>query len=1131
MAFNPNDLTAAQKAVAQRIIDIGVELGASQRDIGIALATAKRESDLTNDKTPDQYGSVGIFQGRADDASGSRGQKWGYGTIADITAGAGDQSIRTFYLGANTNGSGSGYNAGLLANKDRDNQSWPLAAWKTQGYASDGTKFSETAGNSPFYAKDSDNGQFAVAALAGTINGINSASTQSLPPAGGALYDRGTVGQVIHPGNPPGTPPPTTTPTPTPSATPTATTHPTAPYTAAASAYGSLPGPKVLQRIEAAPGKAAIALGQAAKAYYTDPLGNSVRAVDSLAHDVGHVASGAAGGIGHAASSVGHAVAGLFGGGGGGSSSGQQSTNMYQQAAQREDERRAAQVAATGAFDFLPQISHGDFHAGETPMFNGPSPTSTSAALQAAGVPSNNLRDALVVEAQKWTGIDYVWGGKDQATAGGLDCSGLVMSLMRAIGVDMGNPDDMNAAALGEAGGRISISDLQPGDMVAWDEGNSFNKNGAGADHIAFYIGNGLIVEAPRTGVKSRIRKLGEDFDKKNRMWGIDMSAKLGKGTVPPEHIPHDEVRPQAVLPEQLVKDVGHLLKSAATTTLHAVEKIPVVGGAVKDVANAVDSAGHQVAGDVGSFVHASENALQNAAGAVGHTVGHGAEALGSAIAGSTIGHGAEALGSNIAHGAEAVGSTIGHVAAGEAQALGNVAGNVAHGVGDVAGAVGHDVGSVLGNVGNAAGNVTHGVENAAGNVAGAVGNVAGKIGGAVGGLFGGHPDAPPVVVAAPGVPQTPQQAAAAQADVGLQNHAAAVAAAQAPVVVPHPVTGAPVVVTPAAGYQGTTNARQAEQVPVAVTPPVTNVRQVEQQAAVQQAQQKAAAAQADRGLANRAQVIATTPVASAPAANVSGGQQGQNMYQAAAQRESAAQADVGLANKAAAAQQAAAKVVGYTYNGGTAGFDAARAAAATGPVNINGVTFANGAAYQQYMAHANAAYTPPPSIIHIAPIADSSDTYYASHAASGASLRTANAAPATGVTPIKIGSTGMVSAASTPRYAQTPQQVMQSNQAAQAQPYGSNSAGYGVSTASTQAMSTGLDRYADARDYYYSPAGGGGATAASVATQMMHPNIRSDAYNMYQTQLAQKNATAAAISALGKEKGFVPSGGGGASF
>ena len=45
------------------------------------------------------------------------------------------------------------------------------------------------------------------------------------------------------------------------------------------------------------------------------------------------------------------------------------------------------------------------------------------------------------------------------------------------------------------------MAEAQPGDLIAWD--NSSRNNGV--DHIAIYIGNGKMIEAPRTGLDVRI--------------------------------------------------------------------------------------------------------------------------------------------------------------------------------------------------------------------------------------------------------------------------------------------------------------------------------------------------------------------------------------------------------------------------------------------------------------------------------------------------------------------------------------------------------------------------------------------------------------------------------------------------
>jgi len=72
-------------------------------------------------------------------------------------------------------------------------------------------------------------------------------------------------------------------------------------------------------------------------------------------------------------------------------------------------------------------------------------------------------------------------------------------------------------------GKRVGLDKLQVGDLVAWDN-SSRNR---GADHIAIWLGDGRIIEAPRPGLSVRIRELGDD-DLKDGVWGVDMSEYFG---------------------------------------------------------------------------------------------------------------------------------------------------------------------------------------------------------------------------------------------------------------------------------------------------------------------------------------------------------------------------------------------------------------------------------------------------------------------------------------------------------------------------------------------------------------------------------------------------------------------------
>lgn len=111
-------------------------------------------------------------------------------------------------------------------------------------------------------------------------------------------------------------------------------------------------------------------------------------------------------------------------------------------------------------------------------------------------MPEPDLLRAVLGAAESAVGVNYVWGGNSLAR--GVDCSGLVQQAFRAAGIAM--PRVSNAQA--NVGQQIgSINEAQPGDLLSWD--NSSRNNGA--DHIAIYLGNGMMIEAPRRGAKVQV--------------------------------------------------------------------------------------------------------------------------------------------------------------------------------------------------------------------------------------------------------------------------------------------------------------------------------------------------------------------------------------------------------------------------------------------------------------------------------------------------------------------------------------------------------------------------------------------------------------------------------------------------
>jgi cell wall-associated NlpC family hydrolase len=143
----------------------------------------------------------------------------------------------------------------------------------------------------------------------------------------------------------------------------------------------------------------------------------------------------------------------------------------------------------------------------------------TAAAVVPANIPSyvtqtpTGLGQVIVSDAKAYLGLPYVWSGgqgNGPTTGGnpngplGFDCSGLVQSVYAQVGIKLPRTADQQA----HYGTRTSISALQPGDLVAW-QGGYRGPNYVG--HIAIYIGNGQIEEAPFTGANVRIRSLRPD--------------------------------------------------------------------------------------------------------------------------------------------------------------------------------------------------------------------------------------------------------------------------------------------------------------------------------------------------------------------------------------------------------------------------------------------------------------------------------------------------------------------------------------------------------------------------------------------------------------------------------------------
>lgn len=97
---------------------------------------------------------------------------------------------------------------------------------------------------------------------------------------------------------------------------------------------------------------------------------------------------------------------------------------------------------------------------------------------------------SVVEYAKQFLGNPYVWGGT--SLTNGCDCSGFTMRIYEHFGYSLSR----TSAAQSGNGKRVSLSEIQPGDLLFYSYGGSIG-------HVAMYIGGGQIIHASteRTGI------------------------------------------------------------------------------------------------------------------------------------------------------------------------------------------------------------------------------------------------------------------------------------------------------------------------------------------------------------------------------------------------------------------------------------------------------------------------------------------------------------------------------------------------------------------------------------------------------------------------------------------------------
>jgi cell wall-associated NlpC family hydrolase len=108
--------------------------------------------------------------------------------------------------------------------------------------------------------------------------------------------------------------------------------------------------------------------------------------------------------------------------------------------------------------------------------------------------PTDTPGEKAVAFAYTKLGTWYLWGG----TGPQYDCSGLTQAAWASAGVSIPRVTYDQYSALPH----VAKSDLQPGDLVFFD----------GVGHVSMYVGNGLMIDAPSTGLQVRLLPLDTDW-------------------------------------------------------------------------------------------------------------------------------------------------------------------------------------------------------------------------------------------------------------------------------------------------------------------------------------------------------------------------------------------------------------------------------------------------------------------------------------------------------------------------------------------------------------------------------------------------------------------------------------------
>lgn len=156
-----------------------------------------------------------------------------------------------------------------------------------------------------------------------------------------------------------------------------------------------------------------------------------------------------------------------------------------QEAAQQEQQSQAQEQAAPAAPERTQSSTASRSQERQAPA---PAPApAPKKQVESAPAPSSNASGVIGI-AKQYIGTPYVYGG---STPAGFDCSGFTQYVFAKAGKSLPRVTTAQQAAA------TPVSDPQPGDLVFF---------GSPSWHVGIYVGDGMMIDSPRTGSSVSIR-------------------------------------------------------------------------------------------------------------------------------------------------------------------------------------------------------------------------------------------------------------------------------------------------------------------------------------------------------------------------------------------------------------------------------------------------------------------------------------------------------------------------------------------------------------------------------------------------------------------------------------------------